>query len=367
MSQPLDFTIAVKDFDLYLLPENSRDVRSEAFQNAVADFYARQFAPLGGTASVAFEGDTIHVTWVPSTTSQHPFQYALSLLKAGNYVEAFPILDLLLVADPTDTEVLKNYGMAQTEAGHPERAINLLKRAVELAPANADIYTALGFAYQRNGDSDEAIRAMQKAVEVDPENGYAQRNLGGMLGNEKRHAEAEPYLRAAARLMPKDQGALYGLARWLEQDGGDENEAEADHLYKQVIALDGDSEIGELAKKAQRRIAQKSFRGNASGTFRMDAVMYILGALERFAKLDQAQIQRITFEIGMLGQRGLDVNNPDSQYRLKSIEGAFSGLHLMAIMYTGFKQIRPEADIGFDLSNEYVLAMEMFESKAGTT
>ena len=56
-----------------------------------------------------------------------------------------------------------------------------------------------------------------------------------------------------------------------------------------------------MAGKAQRRIAQKSFRGTSGANIRMDAVMYWLGAIERFAKMDRQEVQKITFEIGMLG------------------------------------------------------------------
>ena len=48
----------------------------------------------------------------------------------------------------------------------------------------------------------------------------------------------------------------------------------------------------------------------------------------------------------MLGRSGLDINNPAKQYKLKSLPGEFSGLHLLAIMYTAFQQIDQSADIG---------------------
>lgn len=42
---------------------------------------------------------------------------------------------------------------------------------------------------------------------------------------------------------------------------------------------------------------------------RPDAVMYCLGAIERFEKLPLSEVQRITFEIATLGGNGLDVND----------------------------------------------------------
>jgi hypothetical protein len=93
----------------------------------------------------------------------------------------------------------------------------------------------------------------------------------------------------------------------------------------------------------------------------MDAVMYCVGALEMFEAMSVAQVQKIGFEIAMLGTRGIDVNNPESRYSLKSLPGEFSGLHLLSIQYVAFKKIAPTQDIGFDLSVEYQAALKLFE------
>lgn len=84
------------------------------------------------------------------------------------------------------------------------------------------------------------------------------------------------------------------------------------------------------------------------------------GALERFEDMPRAEVQKITFEIAMLGSRGLDVNDPAEQYSLNSIPGKFSGLQLLCIEYVGFQIIDPKVDIGFDLSAEYQAARAMF-------
>ncbi len=80
-----------------------------------------------------------------------------------------------------------------------------------------------------------------------------------------------------------------------------------------------------------------------------------------FEAMSVAQVQKIGFEIAMLGTRGIDVNNPESRYSLKSLPGEFSGLHLLSIQYVAFKKIAPAQDIGFDLSVEYQAALRLFE------
>jgi hypothetical protein len=71
--------------------------------------------------------------------------------------------------------------------------------------------------------------------------------------------------------------------------------------------------------------------------------------------------QVIALEIAMLGRTGLGINDPDDQYKLKSLPGKFSGLHLLAIMYTAFRQIDPTMETGADFLAEYQAALEMHQ------
>ncbi len=42
-----------------------------------------------------------------------------------------------------------------------------------------------------------------------------------------------------------------------------------------------------------------------------------------------------------------------------------SGLHLLCLEYVAFKQFAPEADIGFDLAEEYRAAQELYGKGKG--
>jgi len=75
-------------------------------------------------------------------------------------------------------------------------------------------------------------------------------------------------------------------------------------------------------------------------------------------------VQRVGFEIAILGMNGLDVNDPTPKYRLRTLPGEFSGLQLLSIQYVAFKQVAPGQDIGFDLSNEYRMALELYERRS---
>jgi hypothetical protein len=64
-------------------------------------------------------------------------------------------------------------------------------------------------------------------------------------------------------------------------------------------------------------------------------------------------------EIATVGMNGINVNNPTSEYRLRSLPGVFTGLQLVSYEYVAFKQFAPELDIGFDLAKEYEEALRM--------
>lgn len=92
------------------------------------------------------------------------------------------------------------------------------------------------------------------------------------------------------------------------------------------------------------------------------AVWYLMDALKRYDKLPVEKIREIAYEIGLLGRSGFDYASPDQKYTLKSLPGEqFSGLHLMCLMFAGFKRIAPEHDLHMDLEEPFLAALEMFQ------
>ncbi len=69
----------------------------------------------------------------------------------------------------------------------------------------------------------------------------------------------------------------------------------------------------------------------------MDAIFYLLDALRMFRCKSLQEIKEITFEIGMLGQYGLDFNDSKEQRVLRSLPRVFSALQPVRIMHVGFK------------------------------
>ena len=92
--------------------------------------------------------------------------------------------------------------------------------------------------------------------------------------------------------------------------------------------------------------------------------MYCLSALQYFEDKELPEIQKVGFEIAMLGRQGIDPSNHDKKYTLKSIPGKeFSGLQLLAYMYTAFQVIDPFLDTGMKFKKEYEEAKNLHEKR----
>ena len=164
------------------------------------------------------------------------------------------------------------------------------------------------------------------------------------------------HFRATVAPNPRDEVGWAGLGKALEQAG---EMAEADEAYTRVIELSGFGDAAEMAQQGRSRIAQSTFRANAAGAERPDAVMYCLGALESLGSMGEAQLREVVLEIATLGQQGLDVNNPDRTHRLRTLPGQFTGLQLVSYLYVGMQRLYPGQDVGFDLAQEYASAKSL--------
>ena len=251
--------------------------------------------------------------------------------------------------------------MAYSDQNNLDRAIALLTRLVAIESGHINGRVALGVALFRNKQDAEGLRELEIALRQDPRNLWAHRNLAAGLARLGRYSDAEEHFRLATEIDPDDQASWYGYGQTLEHL---EKSEDADRAYRKIIQLNEFGDFAELAEKALSELAQKTFRSKTPNLERMDAVMYCLSALKLFAGMTPDQVQKIGFEIAMLGTHGIEVNDPSVKYTIHSLPGEFSGLHLLSLQYVAFKQILPAQDIGFDLAAEYRKALTMFESKA---
>ena len=338
-----------------LPPRDSPD-----FEQAVISRYALEYASKGWNAVVTVDNEFVRVVAVPEDGID-PKKYVLGLLQHHYLEDAPPILEAL-DGMIDDAEIAYNYGICLSELGRIDESLKPLQRCVDLDHEYTNAYVGLGVAYTMLGRNEDAERALREAVHQDPENAHAKRNLAAVLARSGKSKEALPFFREAASLAPDDPGAQLGLAQCLDQLGGDHRK-EGDKVYDEIVHRFGDHPAAEIAKKARNRIANEQLHDTVDGNVRMDAVFYMQGAMDEFAKKSQHEIGQIVMEIALLGQGGLQINKPDKRYSLKSLPGDFSGLQLVSIMHTGIRLLDPKADTATGLDREYELAIAMHGKK----
>lgn len=356
--KPYIFSVPVRRFDLELLPQDARSIGSDKFKDAVVMYFAAQYAKKSETAIVTVDDQDIRVLSFPNSVD--PMEFVHELLQSGKVKEALPFLEAIKESKPNDSMALYNLGIAYSELGRYDDAIEQLDKVVEIDPNNVNAWVGIGVASARLNLTHEAKHALNKAISLDPANGFAHRNLGAILGMDDDYQNALPHLREAYHQLPDDPQAIYGLAHCLSELG---ELAEADKLFIAVINRFPASSVVEMARQGRTQIAHKNLRGTTSGGIRPDVMMYILGALKTFKEVGIKKRQEITFEVAIKGQSGLDINDPEQKYTLKTLPGKFSGLHLLAIMHVGFKQIDPTMDSGAGFDDEYEAAIKLFNGK----
>lgn len=356
----LSFTLAWVDIDPAILPSDSQSPGTDVFRSAVTAFLQRQYEGLGGKARIIFNDTdgTLTVHWSKTSGFQHVEQKALEALNQRDFGTAIPLLKALIAKNPKDVTHLYNIGMVYSDQGKLEQAEDTLRQAVALDPRHAHAVVALGVVQSRAGDLDSAVQTLRRAVELDPENTFAHQNLGACLLKRGESKEAEAHFRTSLCSDPNNLQARLGLAEALATE---DRFDEADEVYLEIIKTAGHSPAGSLAKEGRTRIAHANLR--KGGKERPDVVMYCLGALERFETMTSKEIEALGQEIAILGMKGLDINDPEQKYALRSLPGKFSGLHLVSIMYTAFQKVSPSTDVGIDLSKEYVNAVSLFDTR----
>jgi tetratricopeptide (TPR) repeat protein len=345
--------IPISQFDVSLLPANGRDTAKPQFRDAVTEIFRSELRGVAETVQVAITQDTIRVGWSAKTGEAEAIELAIEKLKSGDYARGIQLLRVLVKRVPNDVMVRYNLGMALSDKGQLGEAIEHLSRAAELEPEAGNVLVARF----RKGELREAKSSLEQALMHEPENPYALRNLGGcLLALEESPADAVKHLRKATDILPKDQQSWIGLGQALELLGEVE---EADAALDKAIPINPHNDFAEVAKRARSKIAQKTMREQVGGELRMDAVMYCLAALKKCKDMPREQVQKIAFEIAAVGTKGINPNDPDKIYRLRTIEGDFTGLQLLSYMWVTWKIVAPEMNTGFDLKREYEAALEL--------
>ncbi|MGF1455270.1 MAG: tetratricopeptide repeat protein [Alphaproteobacteria bacterium] len=137
-------------------------------------------------------------------------QQASQWLQAGRTAEAGTLLERILAVAPEQPDALQLRGLLARRQGDPKGAEQWLRRSLKANPAQAHVLNNLGNVLKDTDRRAEAVAAYREAVRLKPDYADAWTNLGVALGALDRHREAEEAYGRALALTPKAPRALAG-------------------------------------------------------------------------------------------------------------------------------------------------------------
>ena len=109
----------------------------------------------------------------------------------------------------------------------------------------------------------------------------------------------------------------------------------------------------------QEKVPEQSHSTAPVITEKPEAYTFCLDALKRFDGKSRDEIFNVISEISMLGMNGIDYITTGKTYTLKSLpDETFAGLHILCLMYVGFKLYDPAVNCGLDFSEAYKMALD---------
>jgi hypothetical protein len=174
-----------------------------------------------------------------------------AVLLAGLAVRAEPLplerLEAAVARHPGDRDLSWSYVRALSEAGRRSEAADRLRAHLARWPGHPPGGDALlGRWLYELGRDDEAVAVLEGALAADPGSAESRLVMGLALKRQGRLAEAERQFQMAAaqeRALAGEALLLAGLTRLAQGD-----EAGAQALLRQVIALDPDADAGRSAR-----------------------------------------------------------------------------------------------------------------------
>ncbi|MDH3222695.1 MAG: tetratricopeptide repeat protein, partial [Gemmatimonadota bacterium] len=171
----------------------------------------------------------------PVTAERREAQGSIdSLLEAGEYRRAVPLLETSLEERPDDIALLLLSGKVFSAVGDYERAQGLFDRAMELAPDDLSVRKEAGIALYRRGLYSEAADTLAIVCARSERDGEAYFYRGEALNRSGQSEEAARAMEKASALMPDDERPLMSLGRIFDRLGMVE---EAGQMYGRVRAL----------------------------------------------------------------------------------------------------------------------------------
>jgi protein O-GlcNAc transferase len=158
----------------------------------------------------------------------------LAAYQRGDYQTAIAEIGKAIAENPRQPDYYSNLGLALRAQGQPEQAVEAYHNGLQLAPLDADIHNNLGSALHALGRLDEAAASYRAALRMAPNSAATQFNLGNVLFDQGAYQQAVECFRTALRSMPQDADIHNNLGNALRELGRFD---EAMACYREVLHL----------------------------------------------------------------------------------------------------------------------------------
>ncbi len=205
-------------------------------------------------------------------------------------LEALPIIEQILKAEPNYAEAYANRALIKLRAKDTVAAIEDAKMTISLKPHLTQMWQQLGSMYYQENNLSEAIEALRSAHKNEPDNPDFMVQLGEFLRQDNKASEAITILEQATKLAPKNANAWTNLGVAFQQE---KRIADAKIAYQKALILNPKSaaiasNLGAMAKKAEEwGAALQYFRKAleiepdlAEAHYNLGITLYELGRLE---------------------------------------------------------------------------------------
>ncbi len=172
---------------------------------------------------------------------------------AGNYRAAVPIYERVLKLDPENVQALNILGVTNIKAGNLQTAENYLRRAVRLQPDCGSARYNLGHLLEQTGRHAEAVEQWEKAAKAQNDERAAD-YWGQYLVGRERVKEAIQWFSTAINIRPEFTEARLHLAGALYQTG---NTQEALTHLEYILKIDPQNK-GAIDIKAKMQGGDKT-------------------------------------------------------------------------------------------------------------
>jgi len=189
---------------------------------------ALQAPPIDGTA----------ISTLPLSDPQKVFDEALSLHQSGLLAEAEAQYRRLLDAYPDHPHLLHNIGLIRFQHGRIDEAVELVRHALKGEPDNAKFLGSLGAILSAAGRADEAIQSFRSAGVAQQNDPEALSNYAVALGKVGQLSEAIAACEQSLELLPGHVDTLNNLGNLLTDS---RRYAEAAQRFREALQRRNDA------------------------------------------------------------------------------------------------------------------------------